>query len=305
MDSSPIFPTFKKLELSDKQKIERFTHGFLPYSDFNFTSLWNYNIENIFEWTTLHGNLVVKFADYVTDELFLSFMGKHKITDTIHELLKHAHEYGLAKHLKLIPEEVIHMADDIKDHFTIEEDPDNHDYILSIKEYLTYSGNKFASKRRNLKKFTELFPDATVEMLDISKESVQKDIVDIFLKWSEMKKLTQEEVKHELAATKRFIENSMHFDHISLGIRHKGTLIAYSLLEKGEQKHLHNHFMKSLSNYRGLFEKMDHEVTKYAHQHGFTHINIQQDLGIEGLRIAKRLGRPSRFLKKYRISHKE
>jgi len=127
--------------------------------------------------------------------------------------------------------------------------------------------------------------------------------LDIFHQWSKMKKHTQEEVKHELAATKRFLENSMHFDHISLGIRHKGTLISYSLLEKGERNHLQNHFMKSLSNYKGLFEKMDHEVTKYAHHHGFTHINIQQDLGIEGLRIAKKLGRPSGFLKKYRISH--
>lgn len=305
MESLPIFPVFKKLELSDKKKIEKVSRAFLPYSDFNFASLWNYNISNTYEWTLLNGNLVMKLADYMTDEHFLTFIGKNNVVDTVQKLLAHAKENKLAHSLKLIPEEVIHKADTLKDYFDVKEDPDNHDYILSIKEYLTYSGNKFASKRRNLKKFSELFPDAGIEELDLSKKSLQKEILGIFNQWSKMKKHTEEDVKHELIATQRFIENSIHFDHISLGIRHNGRLISYSLLEKGHQRYLHNHFMKTLPNHKGLFEKMDHEVSKYADRAGFSHINIQQDLGIEGLRIAKSLGRPTRFLKKFRITHKK
>ncbi|MBP9797865.1 DUF2156 domain-containing protein [Candidatus Woesebacteria bacterium] len=304
MDALPRFPQFKKLEITDKKHIESITHHFKAYSDFNFASLWNYDTENKLEWSILNDNLVVKFADYVTDELFLSFIGKNKIIDTIYELLDHADKQKLPVYLKLIPEEVIHLAKDIKEHFHVEEDPHNHDYILSIEEYLTFAGNKFASKRKNLRKFSELFPDAIVEMLDLSKESVQNEILSLFEEWSEMKEHTKDEVRHELKATERFMKHSNHFDHIFLGIRHNGKLISYSLLEKGHDRFLHNHFIKTLGDYKGLFEKIDHEMTKTAHAHGYSLVNIQQDLGLEGLKAAKSLGRPVSFLKKYIVKHK-
>ncbi len=37
----PQFPQFKPLELTDKSDIEAITKQHLPYSDFNFVSLWN------------------------------------------------------------------------------------------------------------------------------------------------------------------------------------------------------------------------------------------------------------------------
>lgn len=301
----PQFPQFKKLEITDKKHIESITHPFKAYSDFNFASLWNYDTDNKVEWSILNNNLVVKFSDYITSQPFLSFIGSNKIVDTIRELLDHAKNQNFPPHLKLVPEEVIHMAKDIKEHFHIEEDPQNHDYILSIEEYLTFAGNKFASKRRNLKKFSELFPDALVETLDLSKKSIHTEIEDVFHAWVKLKNVAEEDFKHELKATQRFLHNIEHFDHIALGIRHKGKLISYSLIEKGPQNFLHNHFIKTLTNYKGLFEKIDHEMTKTAYAQGYSLVNIQQDLGIEGLREAKSLGRPISFLKKYIVKHKD
>jgi len=36
----PLFPEFKKLELSDKEAVEKITHKFPSYSDFNFTKIF-------------------------------------------------------------------------------------------------------------------------------------------------------------------------------------------------------------------------------------------------------------------------
>ena len=41
----PEFPQFKKLELSDKEEVEKFTSKFPPYSDFNFVSMWSWDIK--------------------------------------------------------------------------------------------------------------------------------------------------------------------------------------------------------------------------------------------------------------------
>ena len=68
----PEFPEFKKLELSDKEEVEKITSKFPPYSDFNFVSMWSWNIENKIWISQLYGNLVVHFTDYLTDGTFLS-----------------------------------------------------------------------------------------------------------------------------------------------------------------------------------------------------------------------------------------
>lgn len=55
----PEFPEFKKLELSDEEKIEKITKKFPPYSDFNFVSMWSWNIYNTVTISQLKKNLVV------------------------------------------------------------------------------------------------------------------------------------------------------------------------------------------------------------------------------------------------------
>ena len=78
----PEFPQFKKLELSDKKDVEKFTSLFAPYSDFNFASLWSWNIKDEMRLSVLNGNLVVHFTNYLTEELFYSFLGDKKINET-------------------------------------------------------------------------------------------------------------------------------------------------------------------------------------------------------------------------------
>ena len=39
------FPKFKSIELSDREDVEKIAHKYLPYLDFNFVSMWSYNIK--------------------------------------------------------------------------------------------------------------------------------------------------------------------------------------------------------------------------------------------------------------------
>ena len=42
----PNFPNFKHVEIKDKPDVEKFTHSFKPYSDFNFISLFAWDTNN-------------------------------------------------------------------------------------------------------------------------------------------------------------------------------------------------------------------------------------------------------------------
>ena len=91
----PEFPQFKPIELSDKQEVEKITSQYPPYSDFNFVSMWSWDIKGEMRLSMLNGNLVVKFNDYITGEPFYSFLGKNKLNETAEILLNLSKEEKL------------------------------------------------------------------------------------------------------------------------------------------------------------------------------------------------------------------
>ena len=74
----PEFPKFKSIDLTDKKEIEEINKKFPPYSDFNFVSMWCWDIKGEMHISILHDNLVVKFTDYLTGDPFFSFFGNNK-----------------------------------------------------------------------------------------------------------------------------------------------------------------------------------------------------------------------------------
>ena len=100
----PSFPSFKRLELSDRPEVEALLQPHPPYSDFNFASLWCYDTRGLSRLSMLHGNLVVQISDYLTGEPALSFLGVQRVADTAGALLDHAAKHQLCPTLRLVPE---------------------------------------------------------------------------------------------------------------------------------------------------------------------------------------------------------
>ena len=91
----PEFPQFKNLELTDKKEVEKITGKYPPYSDFNFVSMWSWDIKGEMRLSILNGNLVVRFTDYITGNPFYSFLGNNEVNDTVEKLLELSKKEGL------------------------------------------------------------------------------------------------------------------------------------------------------------------------------------------------------------------
>ena len=72
-----------------QEEIEKITSDFPPYSDFNFVSLWCWNLTNKTQLSLLNDNLVIRMEDYTTADIFYMFIGQSKIKNTIEILFKH------------------------------------------------------------------------------------------------------------------------------------------------------------------------------------------------------------------------
>ncbi len=294
----PTFPKFKKLESGDREVIEMLTKDFLPYSDFNFTSLWCWDVQNKICISNLNGNLVVKFTDYITGEPFFSFIGANSVNETSLQIIDLAKNEKTIDKLKLLPQELIKLFDNSI--FNLEADINNSDYVLSIQNLKTYKGNKFGPKRNFVNRFKKIYNSST-KLLDLSDKKAQINIFNIFSIWSQKKGLSEAETQNELMALSRIFEIN-NPDIISIGIFIENKLIAFSINEIVNSEYAILHFEKGDLSYIGLFPFLMQETANLLSKQGVIFLNYEQDLGLPGLHKSKLSYNPAKFLQKYTLS---
>ena len=296
------FPDFQLLSLAAKDDVENIIARFPPYSDFNFVSMYSYNVKDDMAIADLHGNLVVRFKDYTSDKTFLSFIGEQRVDETIAALLKYAPEHGLGTSLHLIPEHVITLIGQ-PERWVITEDRDNHDYLVLAVKFSGLQGADYASKRNGINKFLKAHEGRVqVKHLDIN-EQVAGEITDTFHRWREAAGKSHDETADELTAVRRLLASAPDFDLNTLGIYVDDVMVAFSIYEKKGDFAV-GHFEKALKTHPGLYDHLKHQTAHHLHEQSVKYINYEQDLGIEGLRKSKLLLHPESFLKKFTITRK-
>lgn len=298
----PIFPRFKRLALKDKKEIQRFTSLFPPHSDYNFSSLWSYNVKDDIMISQLHDNLVVKFRDYLTNEQFFSFIGKNQIVKTVNLLINHAKDHDIKSQLLLIPEDNLISVLNFKNKLQIREDPDNHDYILSLKEHANIIGEKYSRHRKSISRFKRKFPKTIVKIIDLKKKKIKKQIIELFNIWSQQNEKTSKEIKYELIALKRILAHPNYLNLLGFGLYHNSNLISFLIVDVSHSEYVESHFLKTHHQYPGAAHTVRHFSSKYLYKMGFKYLNIEQDMGLAGLRFTKTQWKPTHYLKKYAIS---
>jgi len=300
----PLFPNFKKLEFSDKEEVESLTHPYPPYSDFNFTSMWCWNVKNAIEISLLKGNLVVKFSDYVTGDPFFSFIGEKDCTETAETLINISKERKIEPILKLIPDVTASRID--FDKFEIVKDPDNFDYILSTNRLRLYEGSQFAKKRTYARRFIKDNHNFTLDYnLDLDDEKIKEEIKRVFLQWIAEKKISVGDMENEYKALMNYLNMPDKKHLVSTGIWVNKCLVAFWLLEDIDHLFAVSHFEKAaIVTYTGINAYFHQQIASELYKNEILYINQEQDLGIPGLRVSKKSFGPLGFLNKFTILNK-
>lgn len=297
----PIFPNFKNIEISDKTDVEKITSQFAPYSDFDFYSLWSWDVQGIMEISDLNNNLIVKFTDYVSGDFFYSFIGTNKVKETVHELLELSKKEGLKLKLKLIPESVAKELDQKK--FKLIESLDHFDYLASVEKLMPHDGTerKLSSRRRLIKKYKE---NNTIEIKEINiwDKEIENKIRDVYIRWEIQMQQGLQDVEHLREALNRFFMIPPQNNIKSFGVFLENELIGYSINSVYDNGYAVGHFQQGdVTKFSGIYALLMHETAPFFNSYGCKFINLEQDLGIMGLRNWKTSMRPVGYLKKFEI----
>lgn len=294
----PEFPKFKKLELSDKADIEKFTSKFPPYSDFNFVSIWSWDTKGEMRVSQLNNNLVIRFTDYLSGNPFFSFLGINKVDETIEALIEFSKNKYNKACLKLVPEVVFENSGKNRE---MNLDPDAFDYIYEVEHLANMHKWPQHTSGKNVRRFIKEHAEYSVRHFPI-KEAPAKECLALFRKWAKVRDMDHADLSEYKAAERIF---SSDIDQLRVVTLYLGDLlVGFTIYEIISKDYAVSHFAKSdKEHHKEVNDILNWEESKILVAYGIKYFNWEQDLGIEGLRKSKRKYNPVFYLKKYKINY--
>lgn len=295
-DIDLLLAALRPLSIDDHSEFDRFTSEYPPYSDFDFPSLWSWNVSGDFQWGLHLGCLFIRFADYETNEPFFSFLGSENSDRMARALLTLSGSMGWPEELHLVPESCAHLISEYD--VCVTESENNFDYIYDVIDHIDYSGARLKSHRGCMNGFFRQFANYSAIDIKLNSNSIKSQLLTIWDRWGNNKGYS---ISNEACAFERFLSAHEHFNSCITGIEVNGTLAAFDVTVIGPTGCGNSLFSKADVGFRGINSVLSHEVAKQLVARDCHVLNFEQDLGIPGLRRSKRSFAPRSFLKKYDV----
>jgi hypothetical protein len=195
-------------------------------------------------------------------------------------------------------------------HWLAEEDPDAFDYIYDLSQLTALYGEEYRTVRRCVHRFERTWLPATkVEWVTADDlPHVADEVLGLFDSWRTRHSEGAASSACERRALAQLLRTApaagVALAPLSALCFVDGDLTAVWLVEATSSSSVCAHFQKVAASEAGrdLDMWINIEQAKRGREAGFDELNAEQDLGLAGLRDAKRRLRPVRMLRKYSVT---
>lgn len=296
----PDFPKFTEIDINSYDQIKQLVQHLPTFTEFNFVNMFVWDVVQPILVSKLNDNLIVKFIDFHNNDYYYSIMGTNLIDETIHDIFLQSDFMGRIPELHTVPHTVIeHLKNPEK--YSLEEDVDNHDYILSVPEIAEYSSDKFREKRNLANRFKKKNTDHEIRELDLSLHESVQQIDEVLVKWEGKIDKSNVDLIIEFAAIRKCLENASKLNIRCMATFVNGSVEGFTIFEHIDSRNVIMHFEKGNKHFNGIYEHQKQHLAKHLRDTGVELINYGQDMGNIGLRQSKQSYHPVKFHKKYTI----
>lgn len=291
----PLFPYFRPLEFNDAEVFDKALQAAPPsISELTFTNLYAWRMAYKFSVSLLDDWLIV-VSEAEGTKRYLLPIGLGDRQSTMEKIMK---ETG-GIFFRLPEETKRSFEEDAR--FIIQEDRDNSDYLYEAADLITLCGRKYDGKRNLIKKFRA---DHSYEYIRLNQDNVRM-CLDFEEAWCTVKNCDAVRgLSQERIAIREMVEKFSAFGLIGAAIKVSGAIRAVCLAQKLNQETLVMHVLKADAQIAGLYQNILQEFLGRQAQ-GFKFVNLEQDLGVEGLRKAKLSYQPCALVKKYTLKFRQ
>ncbi len=285
------YPDFQQLDIGHLGLFVQACEYSHPYiSELTFTNLYSWRKFYDISVCALEDLFIVRSGSQKSARFFLP-LGKTNPKNAIVKIMKET-----AGNFIRLPQEPVEYfrANPL---FVINEDRDNADYLYRSEDLINLAGRKYDGKRNLIKKFKAEHNYEYVK-LESSNASICLDFEEV---WCSIKNCDRVEgLSHERFAIREMVANFSIFGLIGGAIKIDGEIVALALAQMLRDDTFVVHILKADPNITGLYQVMMQEFLAREAKR-FAYVNLEQDLGIEGLRKSKLSYHPWKIINKYSL----
>lgn len=292
----------KEITIEDKEIFDSYFRLAQPeVSEMTFTNLFMWrNFYNI-RYTVLDDLLCIMSFPGKGQPFAFMPLGKtnrDNLKNAVGVLKKYFTDNGKILTLKRVRERDAELLKPFSAREGIVYDRDNSDYLYMTKNLIELTGKKYHGKRNHINKFLKLYE---YEYVTIQSESISecKRIMDLWC--SERSCEDHKDQYCEKIANNEALNNFGSLGCKGALIKVNGRFEAFTAGELLNDDTVVIHIEKANSKIEGLYTFINQQFLLHEWS-GTTHVNREQDLGIEGLRKAKLSYNPAGFVNKYIIN---
>ena len=287
----PEYPAFRPLALEDKPVFDEALRNAPPeISELTFTNLFAWRTAYAFEVSRL-GQWIIVRAHAPSGVYFLDPIGSGDKREAIARVLDETKAM-----FRRVPESTkARCGTDPR--IAVSPDRNNADYLYLTADLISLRGKKYDGKRNLIKRFKSSYP---FEYVRLTHRDI-KECLDFQEQWCVMKDCDSVEgLRNERAAVHEMVHHCELFRLIAGAVKVEGTMRAVAIAEPLNPSTMVMHILKADPNIPGLYQTVMNEFLS-REAAAFTYVNLEQDLGVEGLRKAKESYQPHAMVNKYTL----
>ena len=300
LEKKALLTGFRDFDINDKKLIESYTKTWdLDCSDLSFANLFIWGADGKMQFTISDDVLYIKLNFKSFPEFFWPPIPKKGSSFDYRELICRAFDYMESKGneavIRNIWEPFKEMFEKACPSLDIEPAEISWDYVYSREKLATLKGKKLHGKRNHINKFIQEHPDYEYMKLE---PSMYDECIGVYDEWRADKGLSENEFSNERRSVVLAIRNMEALGLTGGVIKLDGKIKAFTIGERLRKDIQLIHIEKADADINGLFPMINQQYVLHECQ-DVEYINREEDMGVEGMRKAKRSYCPDYMVKKY------
>jgi len=288
---------FKPVQPEDK---ERYLHYLLNGSDrsceYSFVNLYLWGRQNA---TIIHDHMVL-FSQFNRQSVYPYPIGDGEKKPVLDAIIADAKERG-------IPCRITSLSAEAKDTletlypgmFRFHCDRDGYDYVYDINDLADLPGKKYQKKRNHCNRFRTDYPNYHVEPLNDDNLSKVQEMLSAWYADKEQENPDNDFLMEQVALNKAFT----HYKELELDglvLFNDEKVLGFTMGSRLSHDTYDIHFEKAWGDVNGAYAIINYEFARYLREKhpDIRFLDREDDMGIEGLRIAKERYFPHHMVEK-------
>lgn len=288
---------FKRIELSDKPLYDSYLEKETERGcEFSFANLYLWGRQS---FAQVHGHIVI-FSQFNRRSVYPYPLGSGDKKAVLDAIIEDSRARGIPCRITGVNAEGRRTIEELyPDRFRFHCDEGSFDYVYSIDDLADLTGKKYHSKRNHLNRFYENYPNYSTEPLCDENIEKAKKMVEEWYK----DKIAQDpngDYHMERAAIERAFRDHKTLEMDGLVLLDGENVLAITLGGKLSSDTFDVNFEKARAGINGAYAAINNEFAKYIREKypNVKYLDREEDMGLEGLRKAKKSYYPHHMIEK-------